>query len=188
MVENLANLSRCLTIARSHALLSKPQNSLALLARASEKCNLAHSQLSSSMDTSTSSPPNITVFPSEVAFLKSLLDGEVQHFRALVELSNLTSASQKANAGATPPLIEKLSEYPAQPLVLTNLVTYPPKLEPVPVKPLFFDVAWNYIEYPGREMQEPAMESKESRTPDSSGDAAEQPSQQKRGWFGFGRS
>lgn len=185
---------KCLTIARSHALLSSPQNALALLFRASEKCNLANSHLSSAMDTSTttsssSSPPNITISPSSLTSLKSLLDAELQRYRALVELSHLSSSPQNASSTSnTPsPLIERLSEYPSQPVVLTNLVTYPPKLEPVPVKPLFFDVAWNYIEYPGRETQEPAVV-EEKRESKPAGTAAEQATQKKGGWFGFGRS
>lgn len=176
---------RCLTIARSHALLSNPKNALALLARASDKCNAAHAYLSSAMEDSTSSPPNIAVSPSETAYLKSLLDGLVQHFRALVELSNLSPKPADSNAQ---PLIEKLSDYPANGVNLGNLVTYPPKLEPVPVKPLFFDVAWNYIEYPGREIQEVVDEKTTNAAPVSLGTAAEQAAaEKKRGWFGFGR-
>jgi signal recognition particle subunit SRP68 len=141
------------------------------------------------MEVSTSSPPNIAVFPSEVAYLKNLLDGLVEQYRALVELSNLSETGQKAIEGFnSQPLIEKLTEYPPKDVNLENLVTYPPKLEPVPVKPLFFDVAWNYIQYPGRELSEKVVESNVTATPASAGAAAEQTSQQKRGWFGFGRS
>jgi signal recognition particle subunit SRP68 len=43
-------------------------------------------------------------------------------------------------------LLSRLHQFP-QPdsLDLTNLVEYPPKLQPVPVKPYFFDIAYNYI-------------------------------------------
>jgi signal recognition particle subunit SRP68 len=160
-------------------------NALALLARASEKCNAAHTRLSSAMDTTSSSPPNISISPDEVSFLKSLLEGEVQHYRALVELSNLNETTHKSEQGTNrQPLVERLNEYPVKGVDLKNLVAYPPKLEPVPVKPLFFDAAWNYIDYPGREVVKVAengvkggenVESKERTT------------QQKKGWFGFGR-
>jgi len=55
------------------------------------------------------------------------------------------------------------------------------------VKPLFFDAAWNYIEYPGREVEKPATQNgvKGSSPVESKG--AEQTAQQKKGWFGFGR-
>ena len=177
-------IHRCLTIARSHALLSNPKNALALLARASEKCSAAHSHLSSTMDTSDSSPPNITVSLSEASFLNSLLEGEVQRYRALVELSNLNDTAQKSEEGTSrPPLVERLNEYPAKGVDLKNLVSYPPKLEPVPVKPLFFDAAWNYIEYPGRKL----VAAVENSVEDGEKVTQQAPAQQKKGWFGFGR-
>lgn len=180
--------TRCLTIARSHALLSNPKNALALLARASQKADVAYSALSSAIDDSNSSPPNIVISASQASYLKSLLDGEVQRYRALVELSNLSSTSSSLNSGTkTAPLIEKLSEYPSKEVDLTNLVTYPPRLEPVPVKPLFFDVAWNYIEYPGREISEKVAEVTPNPAPSANGTAAEQAEKKKTGWFGFGR-
>lgn len=175
---------KCLTIARSHALLPDPKNALALLARASEKCDAAHSYLSSQMDTSDSSPPNISVSPAEVTFLKNLLEGELQRYRAIVELSNLTSASSKTEQGNRLPLVERLNEYPTQGVDLQKLVTYPPKLEPIPVKPLFFDAAWNYIEYPGREIQGVANSTNAESGTESREQTAEQ---KKKGWFGFGR-
>lgn len=137
------------------------------------------------MDTSDSSPPNITISPSEVSFLNSLIEGEVQRYRALVELSNLNESAHKNEEGTNrQPLVERLNEYPAKGVDLKNLVSYPPKLEPVPVKPLFFDAAWNYIEYPGREVEQvPENGAKGGEKPS----ATEQTPQQKKGWFGFGR-
>lgn len=54
------------------------------------------------------------------------------------------------------------------------------------MKPLFFDAAWNYIEYPGREAEKVAQNNgvKENSAPAK---GAEQSAQQKKGWFGFGR-
>lgn len=81
-------------------------------------------------------------------------------------------------------MIERLNEYPLEGVDLSNLVTYPPKMEPMPVKPLFLDVAWNYIDYP--------REGKRA-IPSVSGPAAAAPApatevkEAKRGWFGFGR-
>jgi signal recognition particle subunit SRP68 len=180
----LTRIQRCLTIARSHALLPHPKNALALLARATEKCKIAHAYISSQMDTSDSSPPNISISPTEVTFLKDLLDGELQHYRALVELSNLTSSKEKAEQGTRQPLVERLNDYPSQGIDLQNLVTYPPKLEPIPVKPLFFDAAWNYIEYPGREVHMVDNRAQSEKVSQSKEQTAEQ---KKKGWFGFGR-
>jgi signal recognition particle subunit SRP68 len=136
------------------------------------------------MDTSESSPPNISISPPEVQFLNDLLKGEVQRYRALVELANLAETAHNGEEGNTQPLIERLSEYPTKGVNLENIVTYPPKLEPVPVKPLFFDVAWNYIDYPGKDVEK-AAENGVKVTVATGADHTTQ--QQKKGWFGFGR-
>lgn len=86
------------------------------------------------------------------------------------------------------PLIQRLDDYPTPGVNvdLTNLVTYPPKLEPIPVKPLFFDVAWNYIEYPGQAKK--VVEEKAAAVSNGVEEAVETPKEEKkRGWFGFGR-
>ena len=91
-------------------------------------------------------------------------------YRGLVTLEKL-SEPKADGSSCQPPLIERMDEYAADSLDLSNLVPYPPKMQPIPVKPLFLDVAWNYIDYP-REEVKPANEGTEER---------------KRGWFGFGR-
>jgi signal recognition particle subunit SRP68 len=77
-----------------------------------------------------------------------------------------------------------LNSYPSDGHVdLANLVTYPPKLEPIPVKPLFFDVAYNYIQYPGKNQ---GGETPQATAPREENGKEQQPA--KKGWFGFGRS
>lgn len=49
------------------------------------------------------------------------------------------------------PLIERLDEFREEPQLLSknpNLVSLPPAMEPVPAKPLFFDLANNLVEFP----------------------------------------
>jgi len=82
-------------------------------------------------------------------------------------------------------LIENLGTYAAN-IDLKNLVTYPPKLEPIPVKPLFFDVAYNYIEYPGREVGA-RTESGVGREMDGEQGQERTAEQKRKGWFSFGR-
>lgn len=137
------------------------------------------------MDTTSDSPPNISVSPSEAQFLSDILKGELQRYRGLVELSNLSGNDDKKDNSYVLPIVERLHEYPAKGVDLSNLVTYPPKLEPVPVKPLFFDAAWNYIAYPGKEAEKVAVAGTPAVAPVGTG--AEQAAQQKKGWFGFGR-
>jgi signal recognition particle subunit SRP68 len=81
-------------------------------------------------------------------------------------------------------VVERLNEYPTSGSVdLKNLVTWPPKLKPVPVKPLFLDVAWNYVEYPGRA---PAKQEPEPAKTEIEDAQPERPAP-KKGWFSFGR-
>lgn len=49
------------------------------------------------------------------------------------------------------PLIDRLDEFREDPQLLTknpNIVTLPPNMEPVPAKPLFYDLALNFVEMP----------------------------------------
>ena len=172
---------RCLAIARSHALLSNTKNALALFARALDICPQLLS--SSTASSSPSSPPKLEVTPTQTSYLRDLLQSLVYRHHALVELHNLQEEKAKAaeRKGKTAlPMIERLDEYPANGVDLTNLVTYPPKLKPIPVKPLFFDFASNYIEYPGRRRGREGV--------NGSVEAKEEPKKEtKKGWFGFGR-
>lgn len=173
-------------MARSHALVSKPENALALLARAVALSSKAQDHLSSQMDTTDSTtPPNITVTPSSASYLQSILTSQLQHFRALVELHNLTASTKQASA-SEPFLIDNLNLYPKNGADLKRLVNYPPTIESIPVKPLFFDAAWNYIEYPGRESEITAPAAKSDATHEvKQANSGAEP--QKKGWFGFGR-
>jgi signal recognition particle subunit SRP68 len=137
------------------------------------------------MDASFSSPPNLSISRSEIQYLRDLLFGEVQRYRALVELSNLDNTARKSEEGSNKiTLAERLNQYPSKEVDMQNLVQWPPKLEPVPVKPLFFDAAWNYIEYPGQDIKQAATNGPEEGKHEAT---AQQTTQQKKGWFGFGR-
>lgn len=183
----LTTLDRCLSVARSHTLLSNPKNALALLAHALDLSSQSVSSNQLSSSSKTSGPPTLDVSPRQAESLQRLLEGLVTQHRALVELYNLTPkasiiSNKETNAA---PLIDNLDEYPANGVDLRNLVTYPPKIQPIPVKPLFFDIAWNYIEYPGRPNK--AVLGGEKPGVDGEKGQGEQKKEGKRGWFGFGR-
>ena len=179
-----SNRTRCLNVARSHALLGNKKNALALYARA---LSLSSQVLSSRLSNEPADkPPSLDVSVSQAKSLQQLLQSLVSHHRALVELEGLDS-SEKEGADRKSwgvPLIERLDDYPHTGVDLGNLVTYPPRLEPVAVKPLFFDIAWNYIEYPGRVKK--AAETAVNGGIDSKGNVEEK-KESRRGWFGFGR-
>lgn len=162
--------------------MGKPQNALALYARASELA-VAASSLRTSSD--AAGPPRLDVSPSQIATLQSVLRGLVAQHRGLVTLDKLATQATAAKAATGRPLIiERLNDYASDEVDLTRLVPYPPTLQPVPVKPLFLDVAWNYIDYPRDQAPVRAAAGAQIR-PEP---APEEPkSGGRRGWFGFGR-
>ncbi|PKS08781.1 hypothetical protein jhhlp_003390 [Lomentospora prolificans] len=74
----------------------------------------------------------------------------------------------------------------AQGVKLENIVEWPPKIGLVPAKPIFLDVAWNYIDYPDKRVVEPGKNKEEKNQKQEEARVSSAP--QKRGWFGFGRS
>ena len=135
---------------------------------------------------SASSPRNIHVSKDDAKSLHDLLSGELQRSRALVEIfnSNKKPTSATSQTGdASKPLAAQLSNYPSGSINLENVVAYPPQLEHVPVKPLFLDVAWNYIDYPDKK----APKEVEMTQGKASTATETETKPQKRGWFGFGR-
>ncbi|KAK6336778.1 hypothetical protein TWF718_009567 [Orbilia javanica] len=179
---------KCSAIAASHANIGNRLNSLALYHRASESIKTAVS-LSSQITSSSNDPFSI---PSEkVNALATELKANVQRYHALAEMDRLTQQSTAVTQklAAKKPLIENLGVYPETGVDFTNLIAFPPKVKPVPVKPIFFDIAWNYIEYPGLEKEaapasnEPAVSTPMEVDDMKKDDAAPQ----NRGWFRWGR-
>lgn len=171
---------RCLNLAYSHTLTDSPhapKNALALLTKA---VNLSADSQSLANTPSTSSLPKLDPSPELVKKLQSHLSALHLHHRGLLHLHMLTASSEPQKQQYTAPLVQRLDTYPGSGADLGNLVTYPPKLVPVPVKPLFLDVAWNYIEYPTPGKK--AVEQQEAKKQEP---VAEAP--KKKGWFGFGR-
>ncbi|KAG9720891.1 hypothetical protein KCU73_g14405, partial [Aureobasidium melanogenum] len=148
-------------------------------------------QCSSSLPSTSSdsnSAPTLDIHRSQADALQSQLQQLVYRHQALVDLhkfhDNASIAAAKHMSTAAP-LVQRLSDFPTPGVNvnLKNLVTYPPKIEPIPVKPLFFDVAWNYIDYPT--MGKQVVEAKAAV---SNVIAEEKPKEEKKkGWFGFGR-
>ncbi|CAK7220986.1 signal recognition particle subunit srp68 [Sporothrix curviconia] len=201
---------KALAVARSHALTGNAANALALVKHAHDQVTEADPGLKGS-DTSSSpkrdSPlRNIHVSAADVQFLQDLLQAELQRARALVDIEKQQQQQQSAAGGAKAgalALSETLGEYPQGAVDLENIVTYPPRIQAMPVKPIFLDIAWNYIDYPSKTAAGAAAAAggvaAAAKNAASSGQATapaaspatsppatqEQPA--KRGWFGFKR-
>ncbi|OAA81500.1 hypothetical protein LEL_01045 [Akanthomyces lecanii RCEF 1005] len=175
---------KALSIARSHAIIGNVANALALIQHASDRCQFATKQLPESPSGAAGSPPNIEVSSDAVRQLSDLVDGELRRHQAIVHVDNLRKEELAKSTVAPAPLVERLHQFPAGGVDLKNIVEFPPKKALIPVKPIFLDVAWNYISYPGKT---PVAAAVTGQTP-STAETASQPAQpQKRGWFGFGR-
>ena len=170
-------------MARAHSLLDYPQNALALF---------AHSFSAASAISAADEPPlqnkplGLEVTSSQSQALQQLLQGLVTQQRALVEIHNLHKKAvevEKANKTGLVPFIDHLDKYPLGGVDLTQLVDYPPRLRPIPVKPIFLDVAFNYIDYPGRGKPKAPAEETEPKTVV----ATEEKKETKKGWGWFGR-
>ena len=135
--------------------------------------------MSAATDEANEGPAKLDISPKTLQGFHQYVSGTVTQYRALVELKNLMD-EQKASTKDiyTPPLVERLGEYPVEDVDLTKLVNFPPKLQTIPVKPLFLDLAWNYIDYP-RDV---------SGTPEAPKTTAEEKKEPaKKSWFSFGR-
>ncbi|KAG6008388.1 hypothetical protein E4U21_004593 [Claviceps maximensis] len=174
---------KCLCIARSHAIAGTAVNALALINHANSLLEEAYPDSPpGSGDDQQQYPLSVDVHPDAVSFLRKLVSGELLRYRALVHLHNLRKAERKrAKEGPQPTLLESLDTYPTR-INLRNLVEFPPKPALIPVKPIFLDVAWNYIDYPGRTKQ-----SSDSPEAAETTNATVQEQPKKKGWFGFGR-
>ncbi|XPT01467.1 signal recognition particle subunit srp68 [Ascochyta lentis] len=182
---------KCLNLSHSHAFLSAPKQALALCSRALSPSSQA-APAPNSASTTTSNATKLAVSEKQASTLKQTLENLNSHYRGVVALTQLSTNSDtatKSNLSNAAPVVERLNEYPSSGTVdLKNLVTWPPKLKPVPVKPLFLDVAWNYVEYPGHKAQQVEQPEPQAETvQEKEQEKKEERPQVKKGWFSFGR-
>ncbi|KAF3028421.1 hypothetical protein E8E15_005911 [Penicillium rubens] len=168
---------RCLALGRSHGVLSKSKEALALFSQALSLAASASPQSA----TDAEGVPKLDVSQVQASNLESTLRELVARYRGLVTLEKLTA--EEASQSSQRPVVERLQHFAGSGLDLNNLVPYPPQMQPIPVKPLFLDVAWNYIDYPregGQRQEVPAQ------TPAQAQGPVEEETKGRRGWFGFG--
>ncbi|KAJ5374037.1 Signal recognition particle subunit SRP68 [Penicillium concentricum] len=167
---------RCLALGRSYGVLSKSKEALALFSQA---LNLAASASPQSA-ADTEGVPKLDVSQVQSSTLQSALRDLVARYRGLVTLEKVTT--EEASQSSQRPVVERLQQFAGSGLDLNNLVPYPPQMQPIPVKPLFLDVAWNYIDYPreGQQQEAPTQPQAQAQGP------VEEETKGRRGWFGFG--
>jgi signal recognition particle subunit SRP68 len=177
----ISNRLRCTNIAHSHAILSNTTNVLQLLLRAQSLLNEASKTLSSPQQSSGSIALKFDVDNSTFSNTLEVVNARVYQYQGLADMQLQSKGDTNTkNKVKALQVIDRPNEYFPKEVDLTNIITYPPRLQPVPTKPLFLDLAWNYIEYPGRGKE--ATQQKPLQV-----DAEDEKKPAKKGWFGFGR-
>ena len=81
-------------------------------------------------------------------------------------------------------MASRLHQFPRPNAIdLTNLVEFPPKLEPVPVKPFFFDIAYSYVGLEEKKVPVPASKVTTATAGTGVSQKPEEKAEPKRGWF-----
>lgn len=154
------------------------ENALALFSRANELA-IAIAANPKGTNASLEGPTKLNISTGQVQDLVETSEGLVAQHRGLAILNKLSEKKNEPTDFQTA-LIHRMDEYATPDLDLNNLVSFPPKMQPVPVKPLFLDVAWNYIQYPQEGKQQAKQHTAESQPKKEEAGG-------RRGWFGFGR-
>ncbi|KAG0247892.1 signal recognition particle subunit srp68 [Mortierella polycephala] len=179
---------RCFFTATAYSKLSRHAEAIALFDRAQAYATQIRSGLGRSGGGSASEPDSFNVMESELQEIESKIRGRKCQVHAAWYLENgqednnveekLSSMTLDEKTQDEPALIKRLDTYPPSITSKTNptvphLVDFPPALQPIPAKPLFFDIAFNYMDYNHDALAERSGHPKASQNESSSG-----------GWFG----
>uniref|UniRef100_A0A2K6CG86 Signal recognition particle subunit SRP68 n=1 Tax=Macaca nemestrina TaxID=9545 RepID=A0A2K6CG86_MACNE len=137
---------RCFFIAQSYVLVKKWSEALVLYDRVLKYANEVNSDAGAFKNSLKDLPDVqelITQVRSEKCSLQAaaILDGNDAH-------QTETSSSQVKD---NKPLVERFETFCLDPSLVTkqaNLVHFPPGFQPIPCKPLFFDLALNHVAFP----------------------------------------
>uniref|UniRef100_A0A2R9A4B1 Signal recognition particle subunit SRP68 n=1 Tax=Pan paniscus TaxID=9597 RepID=A0A2R9A4B1_PANPA len=137
---------RCFFIAQSYVLVKKWSEALVLYDRVLKYANEVHSDAGAFKNSLKDLPDVqelITQVRSEKCSLQAaaILDANDAH-------QTETSSSQVKD---NKPLVERFETFCLDPSLVTkqaNLVHFPPGFQPIPCKPLFFDLALNHVAFP----------------------------------------
>lgn len=93
---------------------------------------------------------------TQLAELERAIEGKqfMAHANSILETETVTDKVATLDLGKKKPLIDRLDQYYEDPDIVkgkTSLVHFPPEFEPIPCKPLFYDLAQNHIAMPSLE-------------------------------------
>ncbi|KAL6455652.1 hypothetical protein MHYP_G00355030 [Metynnis hypsauchen] len=136
---------RCFFIAQSYVLVKKWSEALVLYERVLKYAREVQSK-AKNLNNSLKDLPDVQELIAEVNAEKYSLQAA-----AILDKEDVAEAPVQQQVKDTTPLSERLDTFRLDPSLLgkqPNLVQFPPDFQPIPCKPLFFDLALNHVAFP----------------------------------------
>ncbi|XP_067115373.1 signal recognition particle subunit SRP68 [Osmerus mordax] len=136
---------RCFYIAQSYVLVKKWSEALVLYERVLKYAHEVQSK-AKSLNNSLKDLPDVQELIAEVNAEKYSLQAA-----AILDTGDAPEAPSQQQIKDNTPLSERLETFRLDPALVgkqPNLVEFPPDFQPIPCKPLFFDLALNHVAFP----------------------------------------
>uniref|UniRef100_A0A674AVJ3 Signal recognition particle subunit SRP68 n=1 Tax=Salmo trutta TaxID=8032 RepID=A0A674AVJ3_SALTR len=136
---------RCFFIAQSYVLVKKWSEALVLYERVLKYAMEVQSK-AKSLNNSLKDLPDVQELITEVNAEKYSLQAA-----AILDTEDAPEAPCQQKVKDNTPLCERLDTFHLDPTLVgkqPNLVQFPPDFQPIPCKPLFFDLALNHVAFP----------------------------------------
>ncbi|XP_053355113.1 signal recognition particle subunit SRP68 [Clarias gariepinus] len=136
---------RCFFIAQSYVVVKKWSEALVLYERVLKYAKEVQSK-AKNLNNSLKDLPDVQELIAEVNSEKYSLQAA-----AILDKDDVTEAPAQQQVKDNKPLSERLDTFHIDPSLLgkqPNLVQFPPDFQPIPCKPLFFDLALNHVAFP----------------------------------------
>ncbi|TSK62591.1 Signal recognition particle subunit SRP68 [Bagarius yarrelli] len=135
----------CFFIAQSYVVVKKWSEALVLYERVLKYAKEVQSK-SKNLKNNLKDLPDVQELIAEVNSEKYSLQAA-----AILDKEDVTEVSAQQQVKVNTPLCERLDTFHLDPSLLSkqpNLVPFPPDFQPIPCKPLFFDLALNHVAFP----------------------------------------
>ncbi|XP_028828890.1 signal recognition particle subunit SRP68 [Denticeps clupeoides] len=136
---------RCFFIAQSYVLVKKWSEALVLYERVLKYAREVQSK-AKNLNNSLKDLPDVQELIAEVNAEKYSLQAA-----AILDTEDVAETPSQLQVKDNTPLSERLENFHLDPALVSkqpNLVQFPPEFQPVPCKPLFFDLALNHVTFP----------------------------------------
>ncbi|XP_012517695.1 PREDICTED: signal recognition particle subunit SRP68 [Propithecus coquereli] len=136
---------RCFFIAQSYVLVKKWSEALVLYDRVLKYANEVNSD-AGAFKNSLKDLPDVQELISQVRSEKCSLQAA-----AILDTNDSHQTETSSQVKDNKPLVERFETFCLDPSLVTkqaNLVHFPPGFQPIPCKPLFFDLALNHVAFP----------------------------------------